>query len=212
MPITRHPNVTKNNGFSLLEILLVLVCMAAIITWSMHHFQQKQRRTQMIQIQSDVKSLQRAVNDYFHNTGCDSKGKYANDSLEISCQSLQQSGADIVCDRPPLVKQYSSRLILTDQKTQDNQPKFIYRLQVQADMNSHSTPSEIAWYIKELKANSSSGNNTLYWNSLPSNSYVELGDNAWILAGAGASFRARANENGAGSSPPPQYSGSNCAN
>lgn len=186
--------------------------MATIITWSMHHFQQKQRRTQMIQIQSDVKSLQLALNSYFHNIGCDIQGKYADNSLEISCQTLQQSGIDVVCDRPPLVKQYSGRLILTDQKTQDAQPKLIYRLQIQADMDSSATVSEIAWYIQELKASSESANNTLYWDSLPSNSYVELGDNSWILAGAGASFRAKANENGSGSTPAPKYSGSFCAN
>ncbi len=204
--------MSKPAGFSLLEILLVLVCMAAIITWSMHHFQQKQRRTQMIQIQSDIKSLQRALNSYFHNIGCDAQGKYANNSLEVSCQTLQQSGADVVCDRPPLVKQYSSRIILTNQKTQDTPPKFMYRLQVQADMNAHSTASEIAWYIQELKASSASANNSLFWDGIPSNSYVDLGDNSWILAGAGASFRAKANENGAGSSPLPQFSGSFCAN
>lgn len=203
--------MSKPHGFSLLEILLVLVCMATIIAWSMHHFQQQQRRIEMIQIQSDIKSLQRALNNYFHNMGCDAQGKFANTSLEISCQTLQQSGADIVCERPPLVKQYSARLILTDQKTQGTQPKLIYQLQVQANM-AHSTSSELDWYIQELKASQTSRDNILYWDSMPSNSYVELGDNTWVLAGAGAAFRAKANETGAGSSPAPQYSGSYCAN
>lgn len=198
-------------GFSLLELLLVLVCMAAIIAWAMHHYQVDQRREQTAQVQSDIKSLQRALDTYFHVTGCDQNGNFATATLTIPCTTLQQYDSDLVCSRAPIVTQYSGQIIETDQKTNDTPPKPVYRLQVQAELSSKLSAGQIAWYQQQLRAESGNVTNTLVWNSLPSNSYVQLGDQSWILNGAGQFFRSTETRRGSGVTPP-QYSGSFCAN
>lgn len=201
----------RRQGFSLLELLLVLVCIAAIVSWSIHHYQQQQRRAQTAQVLSDVKTSQRALDTYFHTQGCDQNGIFVNASSQVpvSCEKLQQMDSNVVCSRSPLVDQYIATIIKTDQTTAGAPPnKPIYRLVLQAAMNLELTPNQITWYQQELAAESSLGSN-LTWNSLPTNSYVQVGDNAWILNGAGAFFRATENQRPPGNLP--TYSGSFCA-
>lgn len=202
----------KHLGFSLLELLLVLVGIAAIASWTMHHYQIKQRRTQTLQIQSDIKTLQRALDSYFHITGCDQKGNFANSSSEVSCADLQKIDNQVMCARPPLVSQYTAQIILTDQVTADSQAKPIYKLKVQAKMNASFTADEIDWFNQELRGQTGALEDTLTWQSLPSNSYVQMGDESWVLNGASSFFRATENQRGSGGEPAPQYSGSFCAN
>lgn len=202
----------KDKGFSLLEVLLVLVCAAAIISWSVHRYQQQQRRSVAIQAQADIKSLQRALDSYFHEQGCDSKGEFKLSALEVPCQTLQQSGDNVVCSRPPLITEYSARLIKTNESTTDTQPKPIYQLEIQATMSPSLTPDEIIWYQQELQAKSGNFRHILVWDSLPTNTYVQLGDKSWILNGAGSFFRAIENGRGATGVVLSEYSGSYCAN
>jgi prepilin-type N-terminal cleavage/methylation domain-containing protein len=202
----------QTRGFSLLELLLVLVCMAAIISWAMHHYQVDQRREQTAQVQSDIKSLQRALDTYFHVTGCDQNGNFATTALTVSCTTLQQYDSDLVCSRAPIVVQYSAKMIETDQKTNSIPPKPIYQLEVQAELSSKLSSGQVAWYQQQLRAQSGNVTSTLVWDSLPSNSYVQLGDQSWILNGAGAFFRKTETQRGNGGVTPPQYSGSFCAN
>ena len=202
----------QDRGFSLLELLLVLVCMAAIIAWAMHHYQVYQRREQTAQVQSDIKSLQRALDTYFHVTGCDQNGNFATAAATVSCTTLQQYDNNLVCSRPPIVAQYSAKIIETDQKTNDSPAKPIYQLEVQAALSSNLSAGQIAWYQQQLRAQSGSVTNILAWDSLPSNSYVQLGDQSWILNGAGQFFRSTETRRGNGGVTPPEYSGSFCAN
>lgn len=204
-----------NDGFSLIELLLVLVCMAAIIAWSMHHYQQDQRRSETLQVQSDIKSLQRALDTYFHAVGCDNTGAFANSSgavtVPVDCETLKSYG-DVVCVRPPLVSQYAAQLIKTDQTTTSIPAKPIYQLEVQAVMASNLTANQIIWYQQQLQAKANPAGSTLIWDSLPTNSNVQFGDKSWILNGAGSFFRATENQRGSGGATPPEYSGSFCAN
>jgi type II secretory pathway pseudopilin PulG len=204
-------NKSSVSGFTLLELLLVLMCMAAIISWTMHHYQQKQRRVQTLQIETDVKSLQRAFDIYFHATGCNQNGQFANSVGNVSCQALQQYG-NVVCARAPLVEQYTATITDTGQTTQDTVAKPIYRLEIQAIMASSLTEQQVAWFQQTLAAKTGSVTHTLIWNSLPTNSYVQAGDNSWVLNGAGAFFRATQNRNSAGDGTLPEFSGSFCAN
>ena len=204
-------NKASWSGFTLLELLLVLVCMGAIISWSMHHYQQKQRRTQTLQIESDIKSLQRALDIYFHATGCKQNGEFAQAAGNINCQDLRQYG-DVVCNRPPLIAQYAAKLIDTGQKTQGTTPKPVYQLEIQAILSANLSDKQVTWFQQQLAAKTGAQNNILIWDSLPTNSYVQAGDNSWILNGAGAYFRASQNENGTGGAAMPEFSGSFCAN
>lgn len=207
--------VNHQKGFSLLELLLVLVCMAAIISWSLHNYKVRQRRAQTLQVQSDIKSLQRALDNYFHITGCDDTGVFAGssaNSIEVSCETLQQYGNNIACSRAPLAVQYSAKIIKTDQVTTGTPPKPVYQLEVLAEMPSNFTGDQITWFQQELQAKTNVEGQTLVWDSLPTNSYVQLGDGSWILNGAGAFFRATENNRGSGGATSPQFSGSFCAN
>jgi prepilin-type N-terminal cleavage/methylation domain-containing protein len=204
-------NKSSFSGFTLLELLLVLVCMGAIISWSMHHYQQKQRRTQTLQIESDIKSLQRALDIYFHATGCKQNGEFAQAAGNINCQDLRQYG-DVVCSRPPFIEQYAAKLIDTGQTTHGLTPKPVYQLEIQAILSANLSDKQATWFQQQLAAKAGAQNNILIWDSLPTNSYVQAGDNSWILNGAGAYFRASQNENGTGGAAMPELSGSFCAN
>lgn len=199
-----------NSGFSLLELLLVLVCMAAILAWAMHHYQTKERRAQALQVEADIKTWQRALDSYFHITGCDNLGNFSG-PLTVECQTLQGINSNIVCSRSPLVAQYAAVIIKTDQTATGMVNKPIYQLEVQAVLVDTLTAGQITWYQQELNAKPSTGNR-LVWDALPANSSVQAGDDFYILNGAGALFRATENQNGAGGEPLPSSSGSFCAN
>ena len=202
--------MNNQRGFSLLEVLLVLVCMAAIISWSMHHYQLHQRRAQTLQIESDIKSLQRALDTYFHVTGCEQNGNFAA-PLTVACQTLQQYDNDVVCSRPPLILGYQPQVVNTGQTTTGDPSKPIYQLRVQAVIMQDLPLGQVNWYRQQLQAKSENGSYTLTWDSLPSNSYVQLGDKSWILNGSSAFFRATENQR-IPSTTPPANSGSFCAN
>ncbi len=172
----------------MLELLLVLVCIAAISSWAMHHYKVRQRRAQTEQVQSDVKSLQLALDNYYHTTGCSILGGFAG-STAINCQSLQ-SGNSVVCSRPPLVTEYQTAITKSEFATTGPHPKPIYRLQVRAVMNTDQlSAGQIAWYQQQLHASANSKSDTLIWESLPSSSYVQLGDGTWVLNASNNFFR-----------------------
>jgi type II secretory pathway pseudopilin PulG len=212
---TKNPLRSElRNGFSLLEVLLVLVCMAAIISWTMHHYQLHERRAETLQIGSEVKSLQRALDTYFHTQGCDDQGIFQNsttDNIVVPCETLQPYGENIACSHQRLILQYTAQIIKTDQVTKDTPHRPIYQLQIQAVLDRNLTSQEVTWYQQQLQAQQNTGYN-LTWISLPTNSYVQMGDESWILNGAGAFFRAVENNRGAMGETPPKYSGSFCAN
>ncbi len=200
-------------AFTLLELLLVLICVAAIASWSIHHYQQKVRRAQTLQILSDVKSLQRALDSYFHNVGCKPDSGQFVQNLIVDCEAKLKTKYPVVCERLPLVVNYITKVIDTGKMTQDkNNPKHIYQLEVQAVMDSNLTADQMKWYGQILNATEeTSETQTLSWISFPANSYVQLGDNNWILAGASNVFRATENSrtfNAANTAS----SGSLCAN
>ncbi len=203
----------KQRGYTLLEVLLVLVCFAAIAAWTINHYQQKVRRSQSLQVSSDVKSLQRALDSYFHVVGCKPQmGEFAQ-SLTVDCVSQLQASYPVVCERPPLIASYAAKVIDTGKMTEDKKyPKHIYQLQIQANMDGQFTKEQMQWYAQSLGATVGNGDsNTLNWLSVPSNSYVQLGDNNWILSGASNVFRTTEN-NRTFNAAQTNASGSLCAN
>lgn len=201
--------LSKQKAFSLLELLLVIVCIAAITSWAVHHYQVTQRRAQTAQIESDVKSLQRALDSYFHVTGCKQSGVF--EQTTVDCETQLKPGSDVVCSRSPLVSAYQAQVIDTGQKTTDVNAKPIYRLEISAVLNTSQLSSgQITWYKQTLRASSASTGAILKWDSLPSNSYVQLGDGSWVLNGSTAFFKAT--ENRRGTLTNVETSGSYCAN
>lgn len=204
--------INHRQGFSLIELLLVLVCMAAILSWTMHHYQQHQRRAQMMQVQSDIKSWQNALDNYFHRTGCNQNGVFSGSSadvVDIDCATLQGSG-DIICNRAPLITQYAAQLIKTDQTTADT-AKPIYQLRVRAIFATTLTPGQMAWYQQELHAKAGTNSAMLVWDSLPTVTNVQPGDKSWVINGSGAFFRATENKRTPADDTSPDSSGSFCA-
>lgn len=185
----------KQRGYTLLELLLVLVCFAAIAAWTINHYQQKVRRSQTLQVSSDVKSLQRALDSYFHVVGCKPQNGEFAQSLTVDCASQLQANYSVVCERQPLITNYIAKVIDTGKMTQDKKyPKHIYQLLIQAKMDGQLTQEQMQWYAQTLGATvDNADSNSLNWVSVPSNSYVQLGDNNWILSGANNVFRATEN-------------------
>ncbi|MBS0349621.1 MAG: hypothetical protein JSR33_00300 [Proteobacteria bacterium] len=199
-------------GISILELLLVLMCAAAIISWSINRYQIHQQRSQTIQMETDIKVLQRALDTYFHIQGCNNLGIFKNTLLEVSCKDLQEYSKEVVCSRSPWVTAYASKIIKTDDMTQTSPPKPIYQLQIQAVLSSQVSSGQQQWLQQQLKAKESDDERMLYWDSLPTNSYVQQGDSNWILNGDSSFFRAVENSRGAAGVIMAEYSGSYCAN
>ncbi len=183
----------KQQAFTLVELLLVLVCIAIITLWSTHRYQLYQRRTQVLQIQTDLLAWRHAANTYFHAHGCDRDGSFFQLGV-VNCEQLQQV-YPLKCNRPPLVVSYLAKIKDTGRKTADNHgEKPIYAIEIRAAMSSKVKPDEIVWYQKQLHADMSKPiDNTLIWSSLPSNSYVEFSNSSWVLDGAGKVFRSGEN-------------------
>jgi hypothetical protein len=204
--------IKKIGGISILELLLVLMCAAAIISWSINRYQIHQQRSRTLQIESDIKTFQRALDTYFHIQGCNSAGVFKNSTLEVSCEDLQQYSDNLVCSRAPWVTQYAGLIIKTDDVTKATPPKPIYQLQIQALLSDKISTGQQQWLQQQLQAKNNENSGILYWDSLPTNSYVQQGDNNWILNGDGSFFRATENTRGATGMNMAEYSGSYCAN
>lgn len=200
-----------NDGVSLLEMLLVITVIAVISLLAINHYHIMQQNALLVAVQTDKKMIDRALDDYFYQTGC-----YQNGVFSKLSGNATQYQPDIVRDlgltaeyqqRQPLVQQYSALIIDTGQKTlMDNPPKPIYYLEITAKLNV--TNDQMPWYQKQFDAAGYTGT-TLYWRSLSDNSYVQPRKQLWVLDGSRQLFRRVENNPNANS---PVIAGSYCVN
>lgn len=201
----------KNQGVSLLELLLVIGVIAVISLIGINHYQKMQQDALLVEVKSDQQIILRSLDNYFYRTGCYQSGVFSKLS-----GSVTQYQPDIVNDlglsaeykqRLPLVQNYSVLIIDTGQKTLvDNPAKPIYYLKIQAQLNVDS--SLMAWYQKQFNAAGYTGT-TLYWQSLTDNSYVQPSKQLWVLDGSRQLFRRLETQPNSSS---PTVAGSYCVN
>ena len=65
----------KQAGFTLVELLMVLLGIAVILSLSIHRYRNYQRRIELAGVKSDIVSIQQALNRYYHTIGCYSDGR-----------------------------------------------------------------------------------------------------------------------------------------
>lgn len=162
-------------GLTLLETLLVLVVIAAIITFSINRFRAYQRRIETVAIKNDIATLKQHLNVYFHEQGCYSgKGKFAGKSkpslTDINFNHDQHE---------PVISQYAVKIVKASIHTMNNNNKSyknVYHLEVKATLNSSLSQSRQKWYQQEFGA-STLQKGELTWIMLPKSN---VGEAAWF--------------------------------
>lgn len=180
----------KQRGVTLVEMLMVLVGIAVILSLSIHRYRDYQRHIQLAGVKNDIASIQEAANRYYHITGCHSDGSFAGDSSpSMKDLGLQLDG------RPPIVpfggNSYSAKIVETNEPTTNNKP--VYALQVRATLNTAYSDKRMSWYQKRFSAENVEGH-TLLWTTLPSNTASEPGTKLWVMKAEGEQFRKAENE------------------
>ena len=201
----------KQRGFTLIELLMVLVGMAVILLFSIHRYRIYHRSIEMAGVKNDIKSVQQALNRYYHVEGCDIKGLFPDDKRTPSMTEL---GLDVP-GRPPIVPiandAYVAKVVkVVDTQKKSKEDKPLYALRVQAKLNTNYTDKEMMWYQQALGAESVSSH-TLTWVVLPSNTAAAPGTRLWILKSEAEQFRKMENKLGQNAGLKLDHSSSYCA-
>lgn len=204
-------NHSNNRGYTLLEVLFVVSVIAVIILFSIKQYYQMQRHSLVEQVNNDVQIIKSGLNSYFFRTGCNQNGTFS--LMPSQAIQFQPSINDLNINTPsyyytnhlPLVTAYSIYVIDSGQKNPTS-GKPLYFLKVMANLNV--TSQQVAWYKLQLNASGVSGN-SIFWQSMPDNSYVQPNKNLWVLDGSRQLFRQSESAVDNTSAP---ISGSYCAN
>ena len=171
---------------TLLELLMVLVVVAAISTLFYRHYLSLQQQTQVAGVQSDVRYIMQALNRYYQHIGCAPDGDFPVDKLQPSLAELGLPAQ--YQSRPPLITAYKVAILPTGAYTAEPQHKEIYELDVFAVLNSAFSSAQQRWYTHVLNAAGIQGGE-LYWSSLPNNNVSAAGSKLWVLGGGRQVFR-----------------------
>lgn len=178
-----HTPFHSQAAFTLIEILCVLAIFAVILMMGVKRFQQYREKMQTVSVQSDIKQIEMALDQYFYATGCDVSGRFPPEKQHPSLADLGITTFDA---RLPLVVGYSVQVVDSGQKTIDQRP--IYVLQMTAALNSTVSLQQINWYKQLFNAERVDKNN-LIWQTMPNNSVTNSLNPYWVLDGQRAVFR-----------------------
>lgn len=173
-----------NNGFTLLETLLVIFVMAAIILFGVNRYLYYQQRTQDVLIKNDVKIIMQALNNYYHEQGCDARqgdfqGNLSPDIVDdLKLLDNEQS-------RFPIVQEYSAEIEKVGE-TKNKRP--IYNLTVYAKLAANLAKPRLKWYQHQLNAGELD-KHTLSWISLPALSFAQASHAFWAMQGSREYFK-----------------------
>lgn len=168
----------------MLEMLLVLVVGATILTVSVRYYFQYQQQVVLKQVQMDVSELNQALAAYYFQTGCHD-GRFAgNLAPEISQLPTLSNAIALPAARMPVIAQYQVAIVDTGQQTKAN--KHIYQLQVSATI-SVDAPLPAAVYAKQLHA--TQDGQTISWQLLPSMRPQESDGALWLLNARRRNFK-----------------------
>lgn len=189
--------MTRKEGFTVLEMIMVLFVIAAIVTYSVRRIRLYEETANVALVKSDLSIIEQALNHYFHQVGCDTDGAFSgkeNPTFEDLGLSATYAA------RLPDITAYKPQIIDTDIRTKDGKP--VYRLQLKATVNTRYTTGHVLWVSQKLGAGKIN-DHTLTWHLLPG---ANVGSRfLWVMNGPLAFFRYQQSD----SSLP---AGSYCAN
>lgn len=182
----------RERGFNLLECLLVLVVIAVVSIIGINRYRSYQQHILMANIRSDVKTIQNALDRYYHRQGCYLDGAFSQ-SLTPNLEALGLN----LRGRPPLIplgNAYQVAIFDTgqlDKKTGED--LHVYGLRVTANFSPTISSSRIEWYQQALGAKYVDGN-SLVWETMPSSMATDRGKKLWAMNSQGDQFRHLENE------------------
>lgn len=178
-------------GFSLLELLLVLSIAAVLTVLSIRGFQSYAQREDKTQLQGDVQNLFNGLNAYYHATPCgppNAPGVFP--TVGTNVLASLQSGKYISNLFTPssIVTQYYAYVIDTG-KTQvisPNLSKPIYQLQIKADISATLSATQQTDYANFLDAQLIG--NQFVWTAIP-NHGNQPSQTFWMLENQAQTFK-----------------------
>lgn len=173
-------------GFTLLEALLIIALAAVLVVVSINRYQYYAHQSVTMEVKSDVTSILEALNDYFHQQGCSSNGRFAGTENPSITEDLGL--IRLAKGRSPLVSEYSVAIMDDGTITQDAKP--VYQLQVTATLSEGLSSKALAWYQTALNASLlDEQNHELIWQRMPTNNIDSANDQFWVLNGTLSRFR-----------------------
>ncbi len=179
----------RAKGFSLLELLLVIVVIAGILLIGLRRYWIYQEEVNYYGISSDETELMLALDRHFESVGCFRNGIYASTDLEPKISDLGDPNLKDGMSRPPVVDAYHVKIENTSQMMGG---KPIYELLVMADMNKHFSTKKIVALANLFNARYE--NNHLIWKNFPGQGLAEEGNEIWILQASANEFRREQNK------------------
>lgn len=174
----------KQAGVAMIEVLLVIIIAAAIITLGLNQYRNYRQNTQYELIQGDITTIKQALNQYYNTLACNAVGKLPQSALVPDVIYNLDMNKNIR-ERFPYISGYHARIIDSGVLTKDKKP--VYQLQVRAHVASGFV-SMIDFLRKRLEATKES-NNSLYWIGLPNNSITKYKSITWVMNVSRDQFR-----------------------
>jgi len=168
-------------GLTILELLLVLIIAATIITVSLRRYWMIQWPEQVAGVQSDVATIMMALNQYFQNTGCRMDGTFNSNNLSPTLTDLGLKKMK----RPPLVQSYETKIVDSGQRIDKTKP--LYLLEVIANLSSGLNEAKIDGLKNRLNAKRKA--DQLIWSNLPAQALADTGNPIWILQTSSRKFK-----------------------
>lgn len=180
--------IAKTKGFTLLELLLVVIVVAGILLIGLRRYWVYQEQVNLYGISSDESEIMLALNRYFHSVGCSRNGYFHSTNFEPALSDLGDPQLKTGMGRTTVVDQYHVQIKDSGQRI-DTKP--IYQLVVIADMNKKVETKKVKGLANLFNAQME--NNQLIWTNLPGEGLAEKGNQVWILQASAKEFRGRQN-------------------
>ncbi len=165
------PNIKPHRtpGFSLLELLLVLIVAAGIILLGYNRYQLYQQQRNIAAISENIDLLLEATNIYYH-INC-----RADTSFQVTADDLKKAGLFPNLSDVGIATNYQVGALNIGKTTTTSKP--IYQLLAEVTLN---VPGNLfPWYLQRLNATEVVGN-TLIWHRLPNYSIRSTESGLWI--------------------------------
>ena len=158
--------LTRQQGLTLLELLLVLTIAGCLATVGLRAYRQSQQRPALLLIRSDVTTIYAALERYYFAMGCNPQpdGTFRGSvTPDISLLDQYQDGVALPTSRLPIVSHYTAAIVKTTDKASNG--KYVYRLKVSAIIAANA-PLAAEQYAKLLQAGLLN-KQVLSWQMLP---------------------------------------------
>lgn len=168
----------RHNGFSLLELMLVLVLIAVILIVGIGRYQLYRREKDIAALQQNIDMLFLALNtDYRIN--CRASSTYKPNISNLKFNFIDTRLA-------PSIANYAVNASQIGTTTASNKP--IYQLSVSVTLPPNTPIDTMSFYQQKLNATTFSGT-TLTWTRLPSYSIPGVSGGLWISTSGLRTFK-----------------------